>query len=61
LGGREEKVLELIKEKCFCVLEVQSLHKRAVCNDHENNEDEDNENKNDNDADHVWHLHILTN
>lgn len=33
LGGRGEKVLELIKAKCFCVLEVQALCKGAVCDD----------------------------
>lgn len=68
MGGREEKLLALINEKCFCVLEVQALHKGAACsNSNENgegdNEDNDGEgdNKNndkddDDDGDPVWPL-----
>lgn len=41
LGGRGEKVLELIKAKCFCVLEVQALCKGAVCDDNHDNGEED--------------------
>lgn len=45
VGRERKKVLELIKAKCFCVLEVQALCKGAVCDDnHENGEeDEDND------------------
>lgn len=63
LGGGKEKVLEFIKKKtCFCVLEVQSLYKGAVCGDNNENDGDDenqdgdngNENNNDsNDADPV--------
>lgn len=53
-GGGEEKVWELIKEKCFCVLEVQLLHKELYVIIIKN--DRADKNNNDCDAvDHGWH------
>lgn len=58
MGGGEEKVWELIKEKCFCVLELQSLHKGAVSDENGSDKDDDgdDDNNNNDDADHFWHL-----
>ena len=44
MGGRGEKVLELINAKRFCVLEVQALCKGAVCDGNHDNGEENEDN-----------------
>lgn len=44
LGGRQEKVGKVIKEKCFSALEVQVWQKGTVCDDNKENEGDDEKN-----------------
>lgn len=53
-GGGEEKVWELIKEKCSCVLEVQLLHKELYVMIIMKNDRADNNNNDRDVVDHGW-------